>query len=177
MTVPSITNSGVLAALRSFILSVLPAPIEVVRGQDNFVTEPSTVDFVVVTSMGRVRLATNLISYTDDVPGNVHLRNVLEKTEITIQLDIHGPASEENTQVLSSLLRDTYAFDLLSPFGVFPLYTDDPRQMPFTNESGQYEDRWTLDVTLQLNPVVPVPQSFADSAKIGFYEVDSSFSG
>ena len=61
----NITESDVLAALRDFLIGILPAGVEVVKGQDNRVAEPQGDNFVVMTPTGRRRLATNVASYAD----------------------------------------------------------------------------------------------------------------
>lgn len=54
-----------MAALRAFLLAILPTGTEVVQGQDNRVPEPSEGDFVVMTPLRRDRLATNTDTYND----------------------------------------------------------------------------------------------------------------
>jgi hypothetical protein len=61
----SITESNVLTALRTLLLSVLPAGVEIVKGQDNQVGEPQGPDFVVMTPLLRARLGTNIDTYQD----------------------------------------------------------------------------------------------------------------
>lgn len=63
----SLTETQIFAALRAFLLSILPSGIEIVRGQDNRVAEPSGTDFVVMTPILRERLSTNVNSYVDAV--------------------------------------------------------------------------------------------------------------
>lgn len=68
---PSITQSNVLAALRSFLIAVLPTvgsdgkPISVLAAQQNRVPEPSGADFVILTPVRRPRIETNIDSYAD----------------------------------------------------------------------------------------------------------------
>lgn len=62
---PVPTQSSVQAALRSFLLSFLPAGVEVVEGQDNRTPEPAGADFVVMTALLRTRLSTNVDTYAD----------------------------------------------------------------------------------------------------------------
>lgn len=90
--------------------------------------------------------------------------NSLQSTQIKIQLDVHGPSSADNAQIISTLLWDQYAFSQMTSSGydIAPLYCDDPKQIPFINAEQQYEDRWTIDAILQANPIVQVPQQFAD---------------
>jgi hypothetical protein len=67
MTLPSLnfTQDDALAALRSFLIGVLPQNIEVVTGQSNRVPEPVGPDFVIMTPLLRERLETNVHVYAD----------------------------------------------------------------------------------------------------------------
>jgi hypothetical protein len=84
-------------------------------------------------------------------------------TQLTMQLDVHGPDSANNSQIISTLFRDEYATDFFyaSGLGMAPLYSSDPRQVPFINGEQQYEYRWSVDAVMQVNPVVTVSQQFA----------------
>lgn len=68
---PSITQSNVLAALRSFLLAILPPvgsdgkPISVLAAQQNRTPEPSGGDFVIMTPLRRPRIETNVDTYAD----------------------------------------------------------------------------------------------------------------
>lgn len=91
-----------------------------------------------------------------------------QATMVTVQLDIHGPASADNTQRITTLFRDEYGcifFGRLEP-ALQPLYADNARQAPFLNGEAQIEYRWTVDAVMQANPVVTVPQQFADQVAI-----------
>lgn len=61
----SLTESQTVAALRSFLLAILPAGIEVIRAQGNQVAMPKGPNFVTLTPLSRERLATNVDSYED----------------------------------------------------------------------------------------------------------------
>jgi hypothetical protein len=92
----------------------------------------------------------------------------MQPIKMTIQLDIHGPLAGDNAQVISTLLRDTYGVDQFatSGFDVTPLYTSDPKQLPFINGEEQVELRYVVDVALQCNPVVTIPQQYGQTAVI-----------
>lgn len=215
----NMTEAQVLTVVRTFLLSVLPAGIEVVRGEANAVSEPVGPDFLVLWPIGRVRLNTNVSTYYDDPSAQAYqvtpqlrteggigikaegsepllgepitlyrpgLRNVLQATQMTVQVDVHGPASADSVQAIATLFRDQYACDLFrfgpavdaensgpidseagwaitsEPLDIQPLYTSDPRQVPFVNAEQNYEYRWSIDLVLQANIVVTVPQQFAD---------------
>ena len=91
-----------------------------------------------------------------------------QSTMVTVQLDVHGPASADNVQRITTLFRDAYAcefFDVLEP-ALRPLHADNARQAPFLNGEAQIEYRWTVDAVMQANPVVTTPQQFADQIGI-----------
>lgn len=90
-------------------------------------------------------------------------RGTLQRTQINVQIDVHGPASAENAQAIATLFRDAYAteFFVAEGYDMQPLYVEDPKQVPFLNAEQQYEARWIVDMVLQANPVVNVQQQFA----------------
>ena len=163
----SITDDDIMSGLQAFLAAILPA-LEVVRGQDNRVSEPSAPDFAVMTPLLRSRIATNRLSFNDPGTPTGGTRGALQATRVTVQLDVHGPNSTDNTQVIVTLLRDDYACQtfLASTPGVQPLYADEPRQAAFVNGENQYEDRWIIDAVFQANPVVTTPQDFAQTVTV-----------
>lgn len=83
--------------------------------------------------------------------------------KLTVQVDVHGPNAGDNAQVLATLFRDEYATAAFASYGpdVTPLYADDPKQLGFIDGEKQIEERWSLDVHLQINPTTVVPQQAA----------------
>lgn len=256
-TLPAVTptNDTVLAALRSFLVFVLPPSVEVIRGQVNRVAGPVGPDYLVFTPIMMKRLETNVDVYADAafvgsvvgatlsisqmLHGTVRLGATLYgtaipigitvtgslsgtggigtyqlsgsigtalpakmavgvlfammPTEVTVQLDVYGPSSADNAQIVSTLFRDDYAiqqfeaFDVAPPGwlnippggtisvpydAVRPLYADDPRQTTQVLGEMQYEERWTIDACLQTNTIVTAPQQFADTVTVNFFPVD-----
>lgn len=101
----------------------------------------------------------------------------LQPLQVTIQLDVHGPSSPDNCVIISTMFRDEYGVDKIaeSGFDISPLYTGDARQLPFLNEAQQIEDRWVMEAVLQCNPVLTVPQEFADALSVTLIEVDAVY--
>jgi hypothetical protein len=175
-TTISITEDNVLAALRGFLLGIVAAGVEVIDGQDNLVPEPLGDDFIVMTVLFQKRLSTNSSTYTD--PGtNPGTRNYQQSKQIAIQIDIHGPASADNTAMIATLFNDQYACDVFKAtgFDIQPLYCDDGKQMPFINGENQFEQRWIIEAVMQYNPVTVVPQDFADALDINIISVDATY--
>ena len=101
-------------------------------------------------------------------------RSITQPTKLTMQMDVHGPMSADNAQLLTTLLRDQYAVDALAPTCA-PLYASDPSQLPFINGEDQVEERWSIDAVLQANIVVVVPVQFAGALTIGLIDVDAVY--
>lgn len=103
---------------------------------------------------------------------------VLQPVEVMLQLDVHGPNSSDNAQLITTLFRDDFAFQIFqqSGFDVVPLYADDPKQIPFINAEQQYEYRWVVEARLQANQVVlGLPQQFASSITVTTQSVTRVF--
>lgn len=170
------TETDVFTALRAVALLILPDGVEVIRGQANKVSSPAADDYVVTTSSLRGRLATTVETWDHDDPAPTEL-TFETSTRATIQCDVHGPNAADNATRLASLLRTGWACEQFAAqnLGVTPLGTSDPKQAPYINGEQQYEDRWAVDVELQINPVVTVPEQFADALTIGLINVDAAY--
>lgn len=169
----TLTESQVFQALGNVLTALLPNTVEVVRGQVNRTPAPASADYVVMISTGRARLSTNLETWDQTDPAPTFI-SALMATQATIQCDVHGPNAADNAQVMATLLRSGYACDLFTAqgFPIQPLYVVDPKQMPFADGEQQYEDRWAVDVVLQINPTVRAPQDFANALTIVTLEVE-----
>jgi hypothetical protein len=167
------TEKGILTALRGFLAGVLAPGTPIIRAQVNRVPEPALPDFVLMTPLRRERQATNIDSWEYDPDASSYY--LLMKTEITYQLDVHGPASAENAQIIATVLRDGYAVDAFAASGlqIAPLYASEPHEMPFVNAESQVEMRWVLEACLAANITVTIPQQFANTVNVGLISVDT----
>jgi len=179
MTQPtlSITESNALQALGQFLVAVLPTGTAIVVGQDNRVPLPQATNYAVMTPITRTRLATNLTEYTDGFPSDPQTRQDTMSTNLMIQVDTFGPLSGDNAQILATMFRSDWGVDQFEAMalGVTPLYTSEPRQMKFLDESHQIQQRWTTDCDVQVDPIVTVPQDFAAELVAGVIEVDAAY--
>lgn len=144
------SEDDVNAVLRAFLLDILPAPIEVVRGQDNRVPQPKIDNYVVFWPLRMPRLSTNLEAL-DQVTGTQ--QTWTEAAELVVQIDVHGSSAFSNAGIISTLLRSSYGVEFFKSLSdvVAPLHADEPRQMPFITAEQQYEDRWIVEAHLQVN--------------------------
>lgn len=103
--------------------------------------------------------------------------DIMQPTNVVVQIDVHGPNGSDNAQIIATLLRDEYAVEQFATYGVdvMPLYADDPKQLPFLNAEQQYEDRWVVEAALQANETVSVSQQFAAALALGLINVDERY--
>ncbi len=169
--------TALVSVLNTFGLSSATAgqSVPVIRGQTNRVPEPNATDFVVLWPISRTRLAMNVDTWQTATPP-VSI-DAMQETEVTIQADIHGPASADNAARITTLFRDQFGVSAFQALGVAlaPLYTSDPKQMPFDNGEQQIEERWTVDLTMQANITLTSQAQFADAVSVTTMAVDTAF--
>lgn len=99
----SYTESDALAALRGFIMSVVPA--DVIRAQVNRVPEPGAPDFVLMTVISRTRLSTNVVAVQDVViEGSIAgatLTYAATRGDLRAGVALTGPAAAPGTTVVA----------------------------------------------------------------------------
>jgi hypothetical protein len=168
----SIPQAATFTALRNFILSVVPAGVEVVRAQVNRVSIPVG-DFITMTPLMAIELSTPV----DSVSGLT--KTISRPTQYTIQIDCYGATASDNAIMLQSLMRDDYAFQAFglgtSGYDIAPLFAGDARQMPLTTGEAQYLERWTFEIVLQLNTVFTTPQETATGLTVDTISVERAF--
>lgn len=160
----NLTESQALTVVRSFLLSILPTTVEVFRGQDNRVPEPQGMDFIVLTPIGRERLALNTVTGSS-VAGT---REDLQPVQVTIQVDAHGDSGADNVQLISTLFHSDIGADYFTSqnANVAPLYSSDAHQIAFLNGEHQVETRWTMDMAIECNVTVSTQQDYANVLSI-----------
>ena len=109
---PFPTQSNVIAALRSFLLDVLPAGTVVRTAQQNRVSEPQQGDFVIMTPLRMTRLRTNVSSDADvrfqgSVSGNVLTVSSVTFGKIIPGATLFGSGVADGTQIVAQLSGPT----------------------------------------------------------------------
>jgi len=104
--------------------------------------------------------------------------NAMMPTEVTFQVDVHGPSGGDNAQRICTMLRDDYAVEAFRAlnFDGAPLTADNKGQIPFINAESQYEDRWVVEACIQANCTVEdIPQQFFEQVVVGLINVDAHY--
>lgn len=170
---PSLTQEEAFTALRALLIAALTAGTEVVRGQTNRVPMPASKNWVNMTPSRRVPMATTERGAVPPVAPKpaIGRTDIGLSTRLDTQIDVYGPASAENAQVIVTVFRDLWAVDFLAPYGLAPLYCSDPAQLPLVPGEQQYIQRWTFEAAMHGSIVTPVPTEFADRLITGLTEV------
>ena len=165
---PSILQSDVFTALRAVIITIVSCPV--IRTQVNRVPPPVGA-YVAMTQTGGAPLSTNTDTWTATE------KTVLRPEQFTIQIDCYGAGSGDDARAIAALMRDAYACDLMAASNpnIQPMYAGDARQMPLVDGESQYEERWTFDVVLQINPTITMPQQSANALQVGLLNVDRTY--
>jgi hypothetical protein len=88
-------QSNIFTVLRSYLLSVLPPGVDVLRSQVNRVAEPVGADFVMMTPLRQERLETNVDSFADclfnaSIAGNILTVNSISIGKISVGAQVFG---------------------------------------------------------------------------------------
>lgn len=172
---PEVTEDALMTAFRAFLVAMALTgvdPGDIIQSQINRVPEPKGADFIMMTPTYRRRLATNVETWStapDPAPPPDVLR-MERSTEVTMQIDVHGPNSADNAQTIATLWRSDYGCRAIDPPIFQPLYASDGHQAPFINAEKQYENRWVMSLLMQANVAVSTPADFADSISVTIEE-------
>lgn len=171
----SITTAQLYTIIGQYIQAVIGVDpgtgqaVEVTRGQINLVSMPDNafINMQLFTS-GRIRTG---VHTWDSV---AQTQSVEMGTKMKVRLDCYGPLGSDWATALKALWRDLYGCTFLASVGA-PLYDGEAMQGALVNGEEQYEDRWILELFLQYNPVVTVPQQSATSLKVKVVSVDQKY--
>lgn len=145
---------------------------QVVRGVPNRVSMPMP-GFVVVQAIQKHRLRTSVDTF-DTTSASPTTATVNQAVELTLQIDCRGESAEDWADILTTLFRDQYACNALAPV-CQPLYCDDARMTGFVDGEEMYEETWSLDLHLQYNPTVTIPQQYAKALELELISVTEKF--
>lgn len=143
--------------------------VPLVQGQSNRTPMP-TVPFMLMQAFRAGRVRTNVDTWAPIT----QLQSSEQGTKVKVQLDCYGPDAETWVTMVSTLWRDFYACDQLAPTCA-PLYSEDPFQGALIDGEEQYEERWTVELYLQYNPVTTVAQQSANALAATVINVDERY--
>jgi len=154
---PDISIDQVIDSLASY-LSLFTNAI-IIRGNVNRTSAPDG-DFIALTELRTKALNKPIETYSE------YFENINEHNQIDIRIDFYGWELAGVTRSVHSSFRTLWSVQQF-PNYVVPLFASEPVKLAYENTEDQYEQRWFMDVSLQYNPTVSVPQlSFSEVGDI-----------
>jgi len=162
--IPSITEDQAFDALATF-LGPLCDNAEILKSQSNRTATPVNA-YVELTPLIRKRLrwSDSALNTAGDT------RNIGTAIQLNVQIDLYSPDAGDWVAALETVWTTGYPSSVLNPLGVAPLTLSDGIQSALANGEEQYQDRWTLTLALQYNPIVSVPVQSAN--KLAMHQVE-----
>lgn len=154
----NITHDDIYADIRAYLLGLFPA-WEVVQGYSNNVPLPNA-PFVLMNIINESDVSTNVHKYDKAA----QIATVTRTVETMMQLDFYGEQSGETARIFVNLWRDYHATERLTKCQ--PLFCEQPKYLPWSNEYGEFEQRWLVTAYLSYNPAVTHAQDFVTHAEI-----------
>ena len=145
---PSISVDDVIDSIGSYIELFTSASI--IRGNNNRTAMPDA-PFVALTEL-RTTALNKPIEFYYDYYGVIN-----EHNRIDVRIDFYGWELSDVARSVHTSFRTIWAVDKF-PKGIVPLMCSEPRKVPIINAEDQYEQRWYMEMSLQYNPYINVPQ-------------------
>lgn len=130
--------------------------------------------FCILTPLRFTRLSTTRNLHQDTGSPATSTMGYTEVRQADIQVDIYGQGAGDRAIALETTFSSSYAYNRIKAINakVAPLYSTAAIQAPMVDAEQQWQERWTLTVSLQVHIVVSFPQDYFDSAEFTLEPVD-----
>ncbi|MGV7078489.1 phage neck terminator protein [Testudinibacter sp. P80/BLE/0925] len=157
------THDDIYKDVRAYLMLLFPeVKDKVIRGYSNNVPLPES-PFILMNIIHEKAVSTNVHDFSV-ADGNAE---VMQTIELMMQIDFYGEQAGTMARKFTHLWRDFHACENLTCCQ--PLYCDEAKYLPFTNEKSNYESRFMTTATLNYNPVVIHDQDFITDPQINIH--------
>jgi hypothetical protein len=164
---PSITTSQVFTGLKAWLMDALGlGSASVVQELQNRAAAPKA-GFVNMLHKMQKRLGANTVDYS----GPDETVTTTKPTDFQIQVDSYGTAAGDWATVIAGMWNSPLAIAFLAPYGLVPLWADDPVELSIVNGEAQYEERWVTVLHMQFNPALTAAQTFLTKPSITILDI------
>lgn len=160
------------------VIDVLAGYIEPIAGicqqaQANRVPMPKG-QFCILTPLRFTRLSTTRDIKQDTGTPSTSAMGYTEVRQADIQVDIYGDNAGDRAVALETLFASSYGYEKIKAIDdrLAPLYSTAAIQAPMINAESQWQERYTLTLSLQAHITVSLPQDYFDKAEISTEQVD-----
>lgn len=160
------------------VIDVLAGLIEPIAGicqqaQANRVPMPKG-QFCILTPLRFTRLSTTRDIKQDTGSPSTSAMGYTEVRQADIQVDIYGDNAGDRAVALETLFASSYGYEKIKAIDerLAPLHSTAAIQAPMINAESQWQERYTLTLSLQAHITVSLPQDYFDKAEISTEQVD-----
>lgn len=143
------------------------------QAQANRVPMPKG-QFCILTPLRFEKLSTTRSVNQDTGDPSTSTMGWTEVRRADIQVDVYGANAGDRAVTLETVFASGYAYDKIKAIDerVAPLYSTAAKQAPMIDAEQQWQERYTMDVSLQVHMTASFPQDYFDKAEITAEPVD-----
>lgn len=143
------------------------------QAQANRVPMPKGM-FCILTPLKPKRLSTTREVKQDTGDPLTSSMGYTEVRQFDIQVDIYGEGAADRATALETVFSSDYTYQKIKSIDsrLAPLYSSDAFNSAMINAESQYQERWTITLSLQAHITVSFPQDYFDKAEISTQQVD-----
>lgn len=130
--------------------------------------------FCILTPLRFIRLSTTRDIKQDTGSPSTSAMGYTEVRQADIQVDIYGQGAGDRAIALETTFTSGYGYDVIKAIDarLAPLYSSPAIQAPMIDAESQWQERYTLTLSLQAHITVSLPQDYFDKAEITTQQVD-----
>lgn len=130
--------------------------------------------FCILTPLRFTRLSTTRDIKQDTGSPSTSAMGYTEVRQADIQVDIYGQGAGDRAIALETTFASGYGYDTIKGIDarLAPLYSSPAIQAPMIDAESQWQERYTLTLSLQAHIIVSLPQDYFDKAEITTEQVD-----
>lgn len=164
------TIDNIIDTLADFIEPVA-GPCQ--QAQANRVSMPKG-QFCILTPLRFTRLSTTRDIKQDTGFPSSSAMGYTEVRQADIQVDIYGDNAGDRAVALETLFASSYGYEKIKVIDdrLAPLYSTAAIQAPMINAESQWQERWTMTLSLQAHITVSLPQDYFEKIDFTNQQVD-----
>ncbi|EPE7077371.1 phage neck terminator protein [Cronobacter sakazakii] len=164
------TIDNIIDTLADFI-EPISGPCQ--QAQANRVPMPKG-KFCILTPLRFTRLSTTRDIKQDTGTPSTSAMGYTEVRQADIQVDIYGDNAGDRAVALETLFASSYGYEKIKVIDdrLAPLYSTAAIQAPMINAESQWQERYTLTLSLQAHITVSLPQDYFEKIDFTNQQVD-----
>lgn len=130
--------------------------------------------FCIITPLRFTRLSTTRDIKQDTGNPSTSAMGYTEVRQADIQVDIYGDNAGDRAIALETVFASSYGYDKIKAIDerLAPLYSSPAIQAPMINAESQWQERYTITLSLQAHITVSFPQDYFDKVESTIEQVD-----